>query len=52
VAFAAAFAAAVPFMSTSLYVGPVAHALHGADTAYGVAFLAALLVYTPLRLRR
>jgi NCS1 family nucleobase:cation symporter-1 len=52
VAFAAAFAAAVPFMSTSLYVGPVAHALHGADTAYGVAFLAALLVYAPLRLRR
>ncbi|MFE4550536.1 purine-cytosine permease family protein [Streptomyces sp. NPDC056785] len=52
VAFAGAFAAAVPFMSTSLYVGPVARALHGADLAYGVAFLAALAVYTPLRLRR
>ncbi|MEV0096776.1 cytosine permease [Streptomyces sp. NPDC050738] len=50
-AFAVAFAAAVPFMSTSLYVGPVAEALHGADLAYGVAFLVALVVYTPLRLR-
>uniref|UniRef100_A0AAU3GL21 Cytosine permease n=1 Tax=Streptomyces sp. NBC_01401 TaxID=2903854 RepID=A0AAU3GL21_9ACTN len=50
-AFAVAFAAAVPFMSTSLYVGPVAEALHGADLAYGVAFLVALTVYTPLRLR-
>ncbi|WNI27838.1 cytosine permease [Streptomyces sp. ITFR-6] len=51
-AFAVAFAAAVPFMSTGLYVGPVARALHGADLAYGVAFLAALAVYAPLRLRR
>ncbi|MFD7712078.1 purine-cytosine permease family protein [Streptomyces sp. NPDC059786] len=51
-AFLAAFAAAVPFMSTSLYVGPVAEALHGADLAYGVAFLVALAVYTPLRVRR
>lgn len=51
-AFGAAFAAAVPFMNTSLYAGPVAKALHGADLAYGVAFLAALAVYAPLRLRR
>lgn len=51
-AFVAAFAAAVPFMSTGLYVGPAAEALHGADLAYGVAFLVALSVYTPLRLRR
>ncbi|MFB8207651.1 purine-cytosine permease family protein [Streptomyces sp. NPDC056010] len=51
-AFAVAFAAAVPFMSTGLYVGPVAEALHGADLAYGVAFLVALVVYAPLRLRR
>lgn len=51
VAFVAAFAAAVPFMSTGLYVGPAAKALHGADLAYGVAFLVALSVYTPLRLR-
>lgn len=51
-AFAVAFGAAVPFMDTSLYVGPVAAALHGADLAYYVAFVAALVVYAPLRLRR
>ncbi|MCX5415649.1 cytosine permease [Streptomyces sp. NBC_00059] len=50
-AFAVAFAAAVPFMDTSLYVGPVAAALHGADLSYYVAFLVALAVYAPLRLR-
>ncbi|MFQ6145690.1 purine-cytosine permease family protein [Streptomyces seoulensis] len=52
VAFVAGFAVAVPFMSTGLYVGPVARALHGADLAYPVAFLAALLLYAPLRVRR
>ncbi|WP_406135771.1 purine-cytosine permease family protein [Streptomyces sp. NBC_01089] len=52
VAFCAAFAAAVPFMNTGLYTGPVASALHGADLAYYVAFLTALVVYAPLRLRR
>ncbi|MFG2603416.1 purine-cytosine permease family protein [Streptomyces sp. NPDC048514] len=51
-AFVVAFAVAVPFMSTSLYVGPVAKALHGADLAYPVAFAAALAVYAPLRARR
>ncbi|WP_393062868.1 purine-cytosine permease family protein [Streptomyces sp. LN549] len=50
-AFTLGFGAAMPFMSTSLYVGPVAKALHGADLAYGVAFLVALAVYAPLRLR-
>ncbi|NEA38860.1 cytosine permease [Streptomyces sp. SID11385] len=50
-AFLAGFAAAVPFMNTSLYAGPVADALHGADLAYYVAFVVALLVYAPLRLR-
>ncbi|MET7861066.1 cytosine permease [Streptomyces sp. NPDC005318] len=50
-AFVAAFAAAVPFMDTTLYVGPVAAALHGADLSYYVAFLVALAVYAPLRLR-
>ncbi|WP_328315764.1 purine-cytosine permease family protein [Streptomyces sp. NBC_00388] len=52
VAFCAAFAAAVPFMNTGLYTGPLAAALHGADLAYYAAFLAALVVYAPLRLRR
>lgn len=51
-AFVAAFGAAVPFMDTGLYVGPVADALHGADFSYYVAFLVALALYTPLRLRR
>ncbi|ANH89969.1 MULTISPECIES: cytosine permease [unclassified Streptomyces] len=51
-AFAAAFAAAVPFMNTGLYLGPAAEALHGADLAYPVAFVAALLVYAPLRVLR
>ncbi|WP_327277572.1 cytosine permease [Streptomyces sp. NBC_01224] len=50
-AFVVAFAAAVPFMDTSLYVGPVSAALHGADLSYYVAFLVALAVYAPLRLR-
>ncbi|MFG2384047.1 purine-cytosine permease family protein [Streptomyces avermitilis] len=50
-AFVAAFAAAVPFMDTSLYVGPVADALHGADLSYYVAFLVALALYAPVRLR-
>ncbi|MET8860567.1 cytosine permease [Streptomyces sp. NPDC004579] len=52
VAFVVAFGAAVPFMDTSLYVGPVADALHGADLSYYVAFLVALALYAPLRLRR
>ncbi|WP_030620535.1 purine-cytosine permease family protein [Streptomyces sclerotialus] len=51
-AFVVAFAAAVPFMDTSLYLGPVAEALHGADLAYFVAFLVSVAVYAPLRLRR
>ncbi|MFF0465046.1 purine-cytosine permease family protein [Streptomyces mexicanus] len=51
-AFVVAFAVAVPFMDTGLYVGPVARPLHGADLAYPVAFVAALLVYAPLRARR
>lgn len=50
VAFVVAFAAAVPFMDTTLFVGPVAAALHGADFAYYVAFLVSVAVYAPLRL--
>ncbi|MET7287372.1 cytosine permease [Streptomyces sp. NPDC005573] len=49
-AFAAGFAAAVPFMNTTLYVGPVAAALHGGDLAYYAAFVASVAVYLPLRL--
>lgn len=51
-AFVAAFAVAVPFMDTTLYVGPVASALHGGDLAYYAAFIASVAIYAPLRLRR
>lgn len=50
-AFAAAFAAAVPFMNTTLYEGPAASALKGADLSFYVAFLVAIAVYAPLRRR-
>ncbi|MFD8542291.1 purine-cytosine permease family protein [Streptomyces sp. NPDC059649] len=49
VAFLAAFGAAVPFMNTFLFTGPVAAALHGADLAYYVAFAVSVAVYAPLR---
>lgn len=45
ITFALAFAAAVPFMNTSLFVGPVASWLHGADLAYFVNFLVAAVLY-------
>ncbi len=45
VTFFAAFAAAVPFMHTTLIVGPLAAALHGADLAYFVNFVAAAVIY-------
>jgi NCS1 family nucleobase:cation symporter-1 len=45
VAFVVAYAAAVPFMDTSIYQGPIAVAWHGADVAYFVNFLVALLIY-------
>ena len=41
VAFVLAYGAAVPFMNTSLFTGPVAKAWHGADIAYFVNFLVA-----------
>lgn len=45
IVFLIAFAAAVPFMNTSLFVGPVASWLHGADLAYFVNFLVAAVLY-------
>ncbi len=45
VSFGVAFAAAVPFMHTEVFVGPVAQWLHGADLAYFVNFLVAAAVY-------
>ena len=48
--FVIAFAAAVPFMNTSLIVGPVASWLHGADLAYFVNFVVAAGLYGGYRL--
>ncbi|MBU9765088.1 cytosine permease [Mycobacterium sp. TNTM28] len=50
VAFALAYLIAVPFMNTTLIQGAVATAWHGADIAYFVNFLAALLLYGGYRL--
>ena len=52
VAFVLAYGAAVPFMNTSLFTGPVAEAWHGADIAYFVNFLVAALLYGGYRLLR
>lgn len=45
VSFVVAFAAAVPFMHTEVFVGPVAEWLHGADLAYFVNFFVAVVIY-------
>ena len=43
------FAAMVPFMNSGLVVGPVAHALDGADLSFYAGFLVAAVVYSALR---
>lgn len=48
--FALAYAAAIPFMNTSLIQGPVAVAWHGADVAYFVNGLVAAGLYGGYRL--
>jgi nucleobase:cation symporter-1, NCS1 family len=52
VAFIVAFGVAVPFMNTSIVVGPVAKAWHGADVAYFVNFLVAAVIYGGYRMYR
>jgi NCS1 family nucleobase:cation symporter-1 len=52
VVFLVAYAVAVPFMNTTLVVGPVATAWHGADVAYFVNFLVALALYGGYRWAR
>jgi nucleobase:cation symporter-1, NCS1 family len=52
VAFVLAYAAAVPFMNTTLYQGPIALAWHGADVAYFVNFVVAAVLYGSYRLVR
>jgi NCS1 family nucleobase:cation symporter-1 len=43
--FVVAYAAAIPFMTTSLIQGPIAVAWHGADIAYYVNLLVAAVLY-------
>ena len=50
IAFVLAYAAAIPFMNTSLIEGPIAKAWHGADIAYLVNLLVAALLYGGYRL--
>jgi NCS1 family nucleobase:cation symporter-1 len=45
IAFVVAYAAAIPFMNTSLIEGPIAKAWHGADAAYFVNLLVAAVLY-------
>jgi NCS1 family nucleobase:cation symporter-1 len=52
IVFVVAYAAATPFMNTSLFQGPVARAWHGADVAYFINLLVAALLYGGYRLRR
>jgi NCS1 family nucleobase:cation symporter-1 len=52
IAFVLAYAAAIPFMNTTLIEGPIARAWHGADTAYFVNLLLAALLYGGYRLLR
>jgi nucleobase:cation symporter-1, NCS1 family len=52
IAFLLAYAAAIPFMNTSLFQGAVAKAWHGADIAYFVNLLVAALLYGSYRLIR
>jgi NCS1 family nucleobase:cation symporter-1 len=49
VAFCVAFGVMVPFMDTSIIVGPVANALKGADIAFYVGFVVAGVLYYVLR---
>ncbi len=49
VAFCVAFGVMVPFMNTSIIVGPVATALQGADIAFYVGFVVAGVLYYVLR---
>jgi nucleobase:cation symporter-1, NCS1 family len=49
VSFCVGLGVMVPFMNTSIIVGPVANALKGADTAFYVGFVVAGVLYYVLR---
>jgi nucleobase:cation symporter-1, NCS1 family len=52
IVFVVAYAAAIPFMNTSLIHGPIAAAWHGADVAYFVNLLVAAGLYGGYRMLR
>jgi NCS1 family nucleobase:cation symporter-1 len=52
VVFVVSYAAAIPFMNTTLIQGAVARAWHGADIAYFVNFLVAAALYGGWRIAR
>jgi NCS1 family nucleobase:cation symporter-1 len=52
IVFVLAYAAAIPFMNTSLIEGPIARAWHGADIAYFVNLVVAAVLYGGYRLIR
>jgi NCS1 family nucleobase:cation symporter-1 len=52
IVFVVAYAAAIPFMNTSMIQGPVAMAWHGADIAYYVNLVVAAVLYGGYRLVR
>jgi nucleobase:cation symporter-1, NCS1 family len=52
IVFLLAYAAAIPFMHTSLIEGPIAKAWHGADVAYFVNLVVAAVLYGGYRLLR
>jgi nucleobase:cation symporter-1, NCS1 family len=49
VAFVVAFGVMIPFMNTSIVVGPIATSLQGADLAFYVGFVVAGVLYYVLR---
>jgi NCS1 family nucleobase:cation symporter-1 len=51
IALVVGFIVSIPFMDQTLYVGPAATALGGADIAYLVGFIVAGIVYVVLERR-
>jgi NCS1 family nucleobase:cation symporter-1 len=49
VAFLVGLAVSIPFMNSSLFAGPIATLLHGADTAYYIGIIVAGTLYYGLR---
>jgi NCS1 family nucleobase:cation symporter-1 len=49
VALVVGFCAMIPFMDTSLVVGPISKAMDGADVSFYVGFVVGAVVYWPLR---